>query len=94
MRISAPPFTNPCYYGTDVDSREHLIACNHTMEEIRSMIGVDSLGYISLENVRRIGGNGEGYCTACFDGEYPTAVPKTSYKNRYETKISEKSKHD
>lgn len=94
MRISAPPFTNPCYYGTDVDSREHLIACNHTMEEIRGIIGVDSIGYISIENARRLGSGGcaGGYCTACFDGEYPTAVPDGTRKNRYETKISEGNK--
>ena len=54
MRVSAPPFTNPCYYGTDIDSRENLIACRHTVEEIAKLIGVDSLGYLSLNSVKQI----------------------------------------
>lgn len=96
VRISAPPFTNPCYYGTDVDSREHLIACRHTVDEIAAVIGADSLGYLSIENARRLGGGGTagGYCTACFDGDYPTAVPAAARKNRYETKISENRNSD
>ena len=66
MRVSAPPFMNPCYYGTDIDSRDNLIACRYTVEEIAKHIGVDSLGYLSVENARQIakGQNGAGYCTA------------------------------
>ena len=92
MRVSAPPFVNPCYYGTDIDSRENLIACHHSVEEIAEKIGVDSLGYLSVENVRQIakGAQGGGYCTACFDGHYPTELPTAPHKNRFETKISEK----
>lgn len=92
MRVSAPPFTNPCYYGTDIDSRDNLIACNHSLEEIRRIIGVDSLGYISLENTRRLAcdASAKGFCTACFDGCYPTSVPCNGYKNRYDNKISER----
>lgn len=92
MRVSAPPFTNPCYYGTDIDSRDHLIACNHSLEEIRQIIGVDSLGYISLENTRRLAcdASAEGFCTACFDGCYPTSIPCDGHKNRYDHKISER----
>ena len=91
MRVSAPPFLNPCYYGTDIDSRDNLIACKHTVEEIAQIIGVDSLGYLSVESVKQIakGINGSGYCTACFDGNYPTEIPKAPLKNRFETKISE-----
>ena len=91
MRVSAPPFMNPCYYGTDIDSRENLIACNHSIKEIEKIIGVDSLGYLSVGNVKQIakGVCGSGYCTACFDGNYPTAVPDAPMKNRFETKISE-----
>ena len=94
MRVSAPPFTNPCYYGTDIDSRENLIACRHTVEEIAKLIGVDSLGYLSLNSVKQIakGINGTGYCTSCFDGVYPTDVPAAPKKNRFETKISENNK--
>lgn len=91
MRVSAPPFLNPCYYGTDIDSRENLIACKYTIPEIAEKIGVDSLGYLSVESVRQLakGVNGTGYCTACFSGEYPTEIPDAPMKNRFETKISE-----
>ncbi len=90
MRITAPPFTNPCYYGTDIDSKEYLIACQHTNEQIRDIIGVDSLGYLSIENARRLAGdNVKGFCTACFDGNYPTSIPKHTSKHRFERKISE-----
>ena len=90
MRISAPPFLNPCYYGTDIDSREHLVACHHTVEEISKIIGADSLGYLSVESAKRLacGVNGKGYCTACFDGAYPTEIPSETHKNRFEEKIS------
>ena len=92
MRVSAPPFVNPCYYGTDIDSRDHLIACHHTVEEIAEIIGVDSLGYLSLDNAYKLcnGNNCKGFCAACFGGDYPTAVPKAADKNRFEKKISEK----
>ncbi len=94
MRVSAPPFLNPCYYGTDIDSRENLIACHHTVEEISEIIGADSLGYLSVDNARKLavhcnGSCGEGYCTACFNGEYPTEIPSEMHKDRFEQKISE-----
>jgi len=90
MRVSAPPFLNPCYYGTDIDSRENLIACHHSVEEIAKIIGVDSLGFLSVESVKKIatGVYSEEYCTACFDGSYPTDVPSHTEKNRFEEKIS------
>lgn len=92
MRISAPPFVNPCYYGTDIDSRDHLIACHHTVEETAKIIGVDSLGYLSVESAHMLAGGADskGFCAACFGGEYPTAIPKAGEKNRFEKKISEK----
>ncbi|MDO4961889.1 MAG: amidophosphoribosyltransferase [Eubacteriales bacterium] len=95
MRISSPPFTNPCYYGTDVDSREHLIACNHTTDEIAEIIGADSLGYLSIEDAKNIAKReGLSFCTACFSGDYPTEVPDPDNlaKTRFETKISENKK--
>ncbi len=94
MRVSAPAFTNPCYYGTDIDSKENLIACKHTIPEIAKLIGVDSLGYLGLESAKQMakGVNGSGYCTACFDGVYPTEIPSAPMKNRFETKISENNK--
>ncbi len=94
MRVSAPPFLNPCYYGTDIDSRDNLIACHHTVEETAKIIGADSLGYLSVDNVKKIacGGCGNGYCTACFDGIYPTEVPAETHKSKFEYKISERQK--
>lgn len=88
VRISSPPFYHPCYYGTDIDSEEHLIACNHTVKEIAEIIGADSLGYLPLD---RLGGlaEGQGLCSACFDGNYPTDVPKDKGKDRFEQKLSE-----
>jgi len=76
MRISSPPFLYPCYYGTDVSSKDMLIACNHSVEEIRRIIGVDSLGYLNVSSVKKIATVHEGisYCTACFDGNYPTKI--------------------
>ena len=93
MRISAPPFMNPCYYGTDIDSRDALIACHHSVEEIARIIGADSLGYLSIEHATQLGGGKSkcSFCTACFSGEYPTAIPKEQYKNKFENKISQRS---
>lgn len=87
MRISAPPFLYPCYYGTDIDSQDHLIACHHSVEKMARMIGVDSLGYLPLENLRDLCG-GDGYCSACFSGCYPTAVPEDTRKDQFEEKLS------
>ncbi|MCI6937562.1 MAG: amidophosphoribosyltransferase [Clostridiales bacterium] len=87
MRISAPPFLHPCYYGTDIDSRDNLIACNHTIPEITKMIGADSLGYLPLENLKDLCG-GTGYCSACFSGEYPTQIPQDTRKDQFEQKLS------
>ena len=91
MRISAPPFLNPCYYGTDIDSRDHLIACQHSIEEIAKIIGVDSLGYLPLEALPELAGSSE-LCSACFDGRYPTAIPEHIEKDRFEVKLSKRSK--
>lgn len=90
LRSSAPPFINPCYYGTDIDSKDALIANNHTIDEIRRIVGADSLGFLPLEDVVTLGesGNCQGYCTACFDGRYPTDVP-SGCKSKFEGKISE-----
>ena len=93
MRISAPPFLHPCYYGTDIDSEEHLIACQHSIPEIAEMIGADSLGFLPVGSLGELAGN-EGYCSACFDGSYPTEIPKDSGKNRFEQKLSERQDAD
>ncbi len=96
MRISSPPFLNPCYYGTDIDSRDHLVACHHTVEEIAAIMNVDTLGYLSLDSARKLTGtDGKDFCLACFNGEYPTEVPEKIEKSRYDSKISEnKHKND
>lgn len=91
MRISAPPFLHPCYYGTDIDSEENLIAFHHTVEEIAKIIGVDSLGYLATDELRELAGN-DDYCSACFTNEYPTSIPKGGSKNRFEQKLSHKKK--
>lgn len=88
MRITAPPFRFPCYYGTDVDSKSGLIATKHTTEQIAAMIGADSLGYFPTERLPELSG-GQGICSACFDGSYPTAVPSEGSKNRFERRLSE-----
>ena len=76
VRISSPPFLYPCYYGTDVPSREHLIACHNTTEEICKMIGADSLGYLDGERLHELIDGSKQYCEACFTGEYPVAPTK------------------
>ena len=87
MRISSPPFIAPCYYGTDVDSKEHLIACRCSVSEIARQIGADSLGYLPPEALAEMA-DGHGICSACFDERYPTKIPADTRKDRFEQKIS------
>lgn len=96
MRVSAPPFLNPCYYGTDIDSRSNLIACNHTLEEITKIIDVDSLGYLSIEDTKILAGDDmkNKFCTACFNGLYPTAIPTEKFTDKYSKKVSLKKSTD
>lgn len=89
MRISAPPFLHPCYYGTDIDSEENLIASHHGEEEIADLIGADSLGYLPLECLHELIGN-HAYCDACFSGNYATGIPGDVRKDRFERKLSER----
>jgi amidophosphoribosyltransferase len=75
LRISCPPTISPCYYGVDTPTREELIASKHTVEQIRDFIGADSLGYLSLESLRRaVSDDGGEFCTACYTGNYPTEL--------------------
>lgn len=74
VRISSPPFLYPCYFGTDVPSNEQLIAHSHTTEEIRDMIGANSLGYMQVDKLKDMIGELH-YCDACFTGKYPMEVP-------------------
>ena len=90
MRSSAPPFRHPCYFGIDVDSEENLIAAKYSLEEIREKLGVDSLGYLSVENARLLADNTRGFCTACFDGNYPCKPPACRQKSLFERSIDER----
>ena len=75
VRSSAPAFLYPCYFGTDVPSQDQLIACKHSMEEIREMIGADTLGFLSIENLLKIAPNAHcNFCTGCFTGKYPIDI--------------------
>ena len=75
MRVSAPPFIAPCYFGTDIPNREKLIACHHSLEEIQHLAGADSLGYLSLESLDKLAPDAKcGFCRGCFTGEYPIEV--------------------
>ena len=88
MRISAPPFRHPCFFGTDIPERTQLLAHERTVEEMRQIIGVDSLGFLSVEATRRIALNCKlGFCDACFTGEYPMEVPNQVDKNMFESEI-------
>ena len=91
MRISSPPFLYPCYYGTDIDSSENLIANKHTVEEIAEIIGADSLGFIPVSELCELCGSND-FCSACFSGDYPTAIPSDTCKDRFEKKLSEAKK--
>ncbi len=88
---SAPAFTDACYYGVDVDTKENLIACqcDYDMNRIAEKVGADSVGYLDVNTLHRIIGAapGQGFCSACFGTGYPTPVP-TGQKNRFESKIS------
>ena len=83
VRISAPPFLYPCYFGTDVPSDDQLIAHTHTPEQIREMIGADSLGYMEIGMLKDMVGD-LSYCDACFTGNYPMEVPKEDISLAFE----------
>jgi amidophosphoribosyltransferase len=77
MRISCPPTISPCFYGVDTPKRSELIAATHTLEEVRQFIGADSLGYLSLDGMlSAVGDARSSYCTSCYTGNYPVAVPQ------------------
>ena len=89
LRIAAPAFIDICYFGTDIDSKENLIANGRTVEEIREIIGADTLEYLSIDNLKKIskGCKMEDFCMGCFTGKYPIEVPKEIKKDRFEEKI-------
>jgi amidophosphoribosyltransferase len=76
LRLASPPITGPCLYGIDTPTRAELAAATNSLEEIRRQVGVDTLGYLSLDGtLRAAGGDPETFCHACFSGQYPTALP-------------------
>lgn len=91
LRLTAPPFLAPCFYGTDIPDDSKLIAANHTLEETCQIIGCDSIGYFDRERLGQLIGTDtkEGYCFACFGGAYTAGRPRVTEKYRFERKRSE-----
>jgi amidophosphoribosyltransferase len=83
LRLASPPITGPCHYGIDTPTREELIASTHSIEEIGQFLGVDSLGYLSLDGMLRAAGSHTGFCHACFSGHYPTPIPEDLVQLRH-----------
>ena len=89
MRISSPPYRWPCFYGMDTGTRSELLAANLTVQEIQDYLDVDSLAYLTLDNLlEATGTNNAGFCSACLTGDYPVEIPVNLSK-----KILEKSIH-
>ena len=84
VRISSPPFLHPCYFGTDVPSEDQLIAYNHTVEEIRDLIGADSLAYLSMDRLDQLVDGKISLCKACFNADYPIAPPVEDIRGEFE----------
>ncbi len=84
LRISCPPHRHPCYFGIDFPTRAELLAANHTLEEIREQLNLDSLGFLSQEALLKSVSRPDDYCTACFDGNYPIPVPSELDKFAHE----------
>lgn len=82
VRISSPPFLWPCYFGTDIPEREQLIAYNRSIEDIRKIIGADSLGYLGMERLDEMV-DGLPICRGCFNGIYPMEPPKEDIRGEY-----------
>ena len=83
MRVSSPPFLYPCYFGTDVPSREQLIAYERTVDEVRQIIGADTLGYLKLERLSELAG-GRPICVGCFTGKYTMEPPAEDIRGEYD----------
>ena len=82
VRISSPPFLWPCYFGTDIPEREQLSAYNRSIEDIRKIIGADSLGYLGMERLDEMV-EGLSICRGCFNGKYPMEPPKEDIRGEY-----------
>ena len=87
LLVSCPPHRFPCYYGIDFSTKGELIAAHNSVEEIRDYIGLDSLGYLSLDGLLKATRmKKEGFCLACFDGNYPTEIKEEVSKYSLEIK--------
>lgn len=90
VRLSAPPFVHPCFFGTDIDSTDHLIAAHHSTEEIAQIIGADSVGFLSVEACDKIAvGSHCGFCKGCFTGTYPAEIPLSPMKLKFEKPLTD-----
>ena len=88
FRVASAPITGPCYYGIDTPTKAELIASSHSLEQIRQHLGVDTLGYLSLDGMlRAMGGDPAEFCHACFSGDYPTAIPDDTQRARHATPL-------
>ena len=88
FRIASPPIIGPCHYGIDTPTREELIASSHSVEETKEFLGVDSLGYLSLEGMLRAAGTVNRFCHACFSNQYPVPVEDDLVTLRHADPIS------
>lgn len=88
LRISSPPFKYPCYFGTDIDSTDNLIAAHRSIDEMCAEIGVDSLGFLSIDGLHRIADECKiDFCDACFSGDYPIEASRQSHEDKYSKKL-------
>jgi len=88
LRLGSPPIIGPCHYGIDTPDREELIGANHSVEEIRTFLGVDSLGYLSLDGMLKAAGRSDRYCHACFSGRYPVPVDSDVSSTRHASPLA------
>jgi amidophosphoribosyltransferase len=84
VRVGSPPIQFPCFYGVDMSTRQELIASAHSVEAVRDFIGADSLGHLSVEGMLKTVPHPKDMCTACFTGDYPTAVPADFKKEQFD----------
>ncbi len=87
VRVSSPPVISPCFYGIDISSRGELIASSQSVDDIRKHIGSDSLAYLSVEGMLGAVPEGKLHCTACFTGNYPTAIPVNFNKEQFSERM-------
>lgn len=88
LRISSPPFKHPCYFGTDIDSTDNLIAAHKSIDEMRAEIGADSLGFLSINGLHKIADECKiDFCDACFSGNYPIEASRQSHEDKYSKKL-------